>query len=101
MAMVINGFGRQLQSYMGSIHAAELSRLGEDDGTYVCGPHVKTVQDAAAWYLLTYGERALDLIEDHAGMSLRGFEDKSCFGHKFREVRDFLLEKCLQIGVVS
>ena len=101
MEMVITGYGKQLESYMGEIHSAELSRLGEDEGTYVCEPYVKTVQDAAAWYLLTYGKRALKLIEEHARMSLRGFEDKSCFGHRYRDVRDFLAEKCFQLGVAS
>lgn len=89
-----NDYAKSLVDKMQRIHDSENARLGRFEGTEVCSPFVKSVEDAAAWYLLTYDTDALSVLHEHANDSKEGYDNNSCFGFTFRDVRNFILEKC-------
>jgi hypothetical protein len=89
-----NDFAKTLVSKMSDIHKAEISKLGHFEGTELCYPHINSLETAAAWYLLTYDNVALSVLHEHANVGPKGYDDDSCFGFTFRDVRKFILEKC-------
>ena len=89
-----NDYAKSLVDKMQRIHKAEIKRLGCFEGTEICYPFVKTVEDAAAWYLLTYDIDALKTLHEQATGWKEGYDNNTCFGFKFRDVRNFILERC-------
>lgn len=89
-----NDYAKTLVDKMQRIHNSENERLGSFEGTMVCFPFVKTIEDAAAWYLLTYDTDALQTLHEQAADWKEGYDNNSCFGFKFRDVRNFIVEKC-------
>lgn len=85
-----NDYGKRLAAHMREVYLEEYEHYGLDDvGTEYIERRVTSVEEAAGWCLLTYGDRALQEV-------LEWIEDKetSVSGYDILGVRD-ILEKCM------
>lgn len=87
-----NDYGKRLAAHMREVYLNEYSK-GDYSfwGTHIIGmDSVKSAEDAAGWCLLTYGDRALQELQEWV-------EDKetNVFGFDILDVRD-ILEKCME-----
>lgn len=89
-----NEYAKALVRKMVGIYDAEISKLGHFEGTEICYSHINSLETAAAWYLFTYDNNVLEVLHEHANVGTKGYDDDSCFGFTFRDVRNFILDKC-------
>lgn len=92
----INEFGYELIYRMKYLYAEHFPHYETFQGTDILSPFIDSLENAAAWYLYTYGEYALNTIEEQAAHSPNGYEDNSCFDYKLKEVRDFIIDMCTE-----